>query len=216
MLPASDLCTTRSIRSVFATSRSARCRSRRFGSGEEQTRVLRRRHADKRRAQLSRQTRRYQLHRPSVHFACRSPDSDIPWAVGDAFGDPALESPPHAWPAARSPPASRPASVATACQSGNVFTTLGTINDVRRHRPAATVTTIVRTNFIRRRAADYNDNGVVDAADYVLWRNANGPTAAGLAADGNNDGIVNQADYDLWRSHFGEPARRRQRWKRVH
>ena len=25
---------------------------------------------------------------------------------------------------------------------------------------------------------------------------------AGLAADGNNDGTVNQADYDLWRSKF--------------
>jgi hypothetical protein len=27
---------------------------------------------------------------------------------------------------------------------------------------------------------------------------------AGLAADGNNDGTVNQADYDLWRANFGK------------
>jgi hypothetical protein len=27
---------------------------------------------------------------------------------------------------------------------------------------------------------------------------------AGLAADGNNDGTVNQADFDLWRANFGK------------
>jgi hypothetical protein len=45
-------------------------------------------------------------------------------------------------------------------------------------------------------AGDYNDNGVVDAADYVLWRNGgplqNDPTAG-----------VQAADYGFWRSNFG-------------
>jgi hypothetical protein len=45
---------------------------------------------------------------------------------------------------------------------------------------------------------DYNDNGVVDAADYVLWRNG-GP----LANEGDNPGTVEQADYEFWRSRFG-------------
>ena len=36
---------------------------------------------------------------------------------------------------------------------------------------------------------DYNQNGVVDAADYVLWRAANG-----------------QFDYDLWRQNFGRAS----------
>ena len=43
---------------------------------------------------------------------------------------------------------------------------------------------------------DYNANGTVDAADYVLWRNGgplqNDPTAG-----------VQAADYDFWRSRFG-------------
>ncbi len=53
---------------------------------------------------------------------------------------------------------------------------------------------------------DYNNNGVVDMADYVVWRASNGQTGAGLAADGNNDGAVNTADYDYWRARFGNTA----------
>jgi hypothetical protein len=37
---------------------------------------------------------------------------------------------------------------------------------------------------------DFNLNGIIDAADYVVWR--------------KNAGT--QADYNLWRSHFGQPA----------
>ena len=45
---------------------------------------------------------------------------------------------------------------------------------------------------------DYNDNGVVDAADYVLWRKG-GP----LANESDTPGTVNAADYTFWRSRFG-------------
>jgi hypothetical protein len=45
---------------------------------------------------------------------------------------------------------------------------------------------------------DYNNNGAVDAADYVLWRNG-GP----LQNEGDTPGTVNQADYTFWRSRFG-------------
>jgi hypothetical protein len=52
--------------------------------------------------------------------------------------------------------------------------------------------------------ADYNENGTVDAADYVVWRNTLGQTVpAGTAGDGNGDGMVTSADYDLWRAGFG-------------
>jgi T5SS/PEP-CTERM-associated repeat protein len=50
---------------------------------------------------------------------------------------------------------------------------------------------------------DYNGNGIVDAADYVVWRNLLGQSSAGLAADGDGSGNVDAADYGIWRSHFG-------------
>jgi hypothetical protein len=45
---------------------------------------------------------------------------------------------------------------------------------------------------------DFNNNAVVDTADYVSWRNG-GP----LENEGDTPGVVNQADYDLWRANFG-------------
>ncbi len=47
-------------------------------------------------------------------------------------------------------------------------------------------------------AGDYNGNGVVDMADYVLWRNG-GP----LQNDVNTPGVVDASDYTYWRSRFG-------------
>jgi hypothetical protein len=46
---------------------------------------------------------------------------------------------------------------------------------------------------------DYNDNGVVDTADYVLWRKG-GP----LQFEVDNPGTVNAADYTAWRARFGK------------
>jgi hypothetical protein len=46
---------------------------------------------------------------------------------------------------------------------------------------------------------DYNNNGVVDAADYVLWRNG-GP----LQNEVDTPGTVNAADYTEWRARFGK------------
>jgi hypothetical protein len=54
---------------------------------------------------------------------------------------------------------------------------------------------------------DYNDDDVVDAADYVIWRkhlgtnfdlNGNGDESGGSA------GVVDQADLDYWKEHFGD------------
>jgi hypothetical protein len=52
------------------------------------------------------------------------------------------------------------------------------------------------------RPGDYNADGSVDAADYIVWRKAMSPSG-GVRADGNGDGIVDTADYDVWRSQFG-------------
>ena len=53
-----------------------------------------------------------------------------------------------------------------------------------------------------RLAGDYNRDGFVDAADYIVWRRAM-QGEGNLAADGSRNGVVDQADYDVWRMHFG-------------
>jgi phospholipase/lecithinase/hemolysin len=50
---------------------------------------------------------------------------------------------------------------------------------------------------------DYNRNGAVDAADYVVWRDALGQMGTGLAADGNGDRQIDAEDYNIWRTSFG-------------
>jgi hypothetical protein len=51
-------------------------------------------------------------------------------------------------------------------------------------------------------AGDYNNNGVVDAADYVVWRAAVGQPAGTLPND-TAGGTIGPAQYNLWRSKFG-------------
>ena len=51
---------------------------------------------------------------------------------------------------------------------------------------------------------DYNDNDVVDAADYVVWRD-NLNTTNALPND-PTPGMVDQSDYNLWRANFGNTA----------
>jgi T5SS/PEP-CTERM-associated repeat protein/probable HAF family extracellular repeat protein len=51
---------------------------------------------------------------------------------------------------------------------------------------------------------DYNQNGVVDAADYVVWRRSVGQAGAGLAADGDGNKRIDSGDYSIWRAHFGQ------------
>jgi len=60
---------------------------------------------------------------------------------------------------------------------------------------------IFGSNAIGGVQGDYNNNGVVDMADYVLWRNG-GP----LQNEGASTGTVDDADYAFWRSHFGNTS----------
>jgi hypothetical protein len=96
-------------------------------------------------------------------------------------------------------------------------------------------THIPGTSLVERLAppsADFNSDGRVDSADYVIWRKADGTQQgydtwrANIGAtvgtgDFNGDGAVNAADYimwrnsdssqlgyDNWRANFGEPAGR--------
>jgi hypothetical protein len=62
----------------------------------------------------------------------------------------------------------------------------------------------LRLNFAGGVAGDYNQDGTVNAADYVVWREA---TSVGLTSLPNEGGIslgsVDAADYNFWRSRFG-------------
>ncbi len=51
-------------------------------------------------------------------------------------------------------------------------------------------------------AGDYNANGVVDAADYVVWRKYLNQSA--LLPGDVTPGSVTQSDYSVWRAHFGQ------------
>jgi hypothetical protein len=55
-------------------------------------------------------------------------------------------------------------------------------------------------------SGDYNNDNVVDAADYVSWRDTLGQTGVGLRADGDHNGVIDMLDYSLWRAQFGATA----------
>jgi hypothetical protein len=62
-----------------------------------------------------------------------------------------------------------------------------------------TITTIPEPGLL----GDFNDDGQVNAADYVVWRKHDG----GTTALPNDDGLgtpIGAAHYDLWTAHFGE------------
>jgi hypothetical protein len=51
---------------------------------------------------------------------------------------------------------------------------------------------------------DFNDDGIVDAKDYVIWKKVEGTVGEGLPADADNSNVVDDGDYEIWRENFGE------------
>ena len=66
--------------------------------------------------------------------------------------------------------------------------------------PAYSVTTFVLISD--GLPGDYNRDGLVDAADYTVWRNSFGQSG-NLPADGNEDNTVDHEDYAIWKTHYG-------------
>lgn len=50
---------------------------------------------------------------------------------------------------------------------------------------------------------DFNQDGVVDIADYTVWADNFGQSGAHVHGDGNGDGTVDIADYTIWADNFG-------------
>lgn len=53
---------------------------------------------------------------------------------------------------------------------------------------------------------DYSGDGVVDAADYVVWRNHEGTEFDLPNRNPDVSGVITDADYDFWVSNFGNSS----------
>jgi hypothetical protein len=49
---------------------------------------------------------------------------------------------------------------------------------------------------------DYNGDGAIDAADYIMWRSHRGSEVE-VEIDGNHNGRVDDGDLDVWRNQYG-------------
>jgi hypothetical protein len=90
---------------------------------------------------------------------------------------------------------------------GNIFNPAGTRDLVLQFIVSGEDTS--RTGDVDFRVApagvpgDYNQNGAVDAADYVVWRNVTGTAATLPNRDPGQSGNIGQGDYNFWRQNFG-------------
>lgn len=50
---------------------------------------------------------------------------------------------------------------------------------------------------------DFNADGLVDAADYTIWRDALFTFEDGHPADADGDGVISNSDRDIWRANYG-------------
>ncbi len=80
--------------------------------------------------------------------------------------------------------------------NGNI---IGTATDDGFHTYAILWTPVPNGPVESGVAGDYNNNGIVDAADYAAWRKGNTPLHNEVATLGSNT----PADYTEWRARFG-------------
>jgi hypothetical protein len=82
-------------------------------------------------------------------------------------------------------------------------TLTGLGNGLAYYEEATSISIVAKNVAVVGLAGDFNSDNVVDAADYVVWRQnetANIPLP-------NDNGLTTQAErFDLWRNNFGEQA----------
>jgi hypothetical protein len=59
------------------------------------------------------------------------------------------------------------------------------------------------TDVMMGLAGDYNNNGVVDAADYTVWRDHLGDLDETAINDNGDGGGITMSDYTYWKDNFG-------------
>ena len=80
---------------------------------------------------------------------------------------------------------------------------LGSVNvPLFGSRPIQRVNVEASIDVIGYDFGDYNRDGQVNAADYVVWRDSFGATGPDLMADGDGDMEITADDLAIWRSHF--------------
>ncbi len=88
---------------------------------------------------------------------------------------------------------------------GNLFTTTGQrdlVFQFVRSTDSTPLTGVVLYQALSAGVAgDYNNNGIVDAADYTLYRDTLGQSVT-LPND-STPGTVTTADYTVWKNNFG-------------
>lgn len=63
---------------------------------------------------------------------------------------------------------------------------------------------VILSGFQPTFPGDYNNDGIVDTGDYVVWRHNFGLSV--ILPNDSTPGTVAQSDYDVWRAHFGQTA----------
>ena len=57
-------------------------------------------------------------------------------------------------------------------------------------------------------SGDFDNNGIVDGADFLAWQRGHGTATGALPANGDadNDGDVDANDLTVWKNQFGTPG----------